>query len=229
MDGLYIQQANNVVFFSTARSMARFGLLILNNGNWNGNQIMTDANYFNEMVNTSQNINEAYGYLWWLNGKNNFMIPQLQLQFNGSLYPNAPNDLLAALGKNGQFINVVPSQNMVWIRMGDAPDNALVPFKFNEDVWEHINDLECVSTNTLENQKNKSKLSVYPNPAKDFIKLNVDNTYTMAEYKLYNNLGQIALEGKYNNEINISNLKSGFYYLNVSDGKITKSIKVIKE
>ena len=49
--------------------MARFGLLILNKGNWDGNQIMTDTNYFNQMLNSSQSLNESYGYLWWLNGK----------------------------------------------------------------------------------------------------------------------------------------------------------------
>ena len=74
MTGSFFSVGYNNVFFSTARSMARFGLLILNQGNWNGNQLLTDAAYFNEMVNTSQNLNNSYGYLWWLNGKSNFMI-----------------------------------------------------------------------------------------------------------------------------------------------------------
>lgn len=74
MDGMYIQQGYNNVYFSTARSMARFGLLILNSGNWNGTPVITDTSYFNDMVNSSQTINEAYGYLWWLNGKQHFMI-----------------------------------------------------------------------------------------------------------------------------------------------------------
>ena len=59
--------------------MARFGLLILNNGNWDGNQIMTDTNYFNQMLNSSQSLNESYGYLWWLNGKTSYMLPGLSL------------------------------------------------------------------------------------------------------------------------------------------------------
>ena len=67
MTGSFVQVENNNVFFSTARSMARFGLLVLNDGNWNGTQIMTDAAYFNAMVNTSQQLNKGYGYLWWLN------------------------------------------------------------------------------------------------------------------------------------------------------------------
>ncbi len=44
---------------------------------------MTDNNYFNEMVNTSQSLNQAYGYLWWLNGKPSFMVPNLQTVFPG--------------------------------------------------------------------------------------------------------------------------------------------------
>jgi CubicO group peptidase (beta-lactamase class C family) len=104
MTGLFYTSGYNNVFVSKPRSMARFGLLILNNGNWNGNQIMTDATYFNEMINTSQQLNESYGYLWWLNGKPSYMLPGLQFQFQGSLNPNAPDDMVAAMGKNGQFL-----------------------------------------------------------------------------------------------------------------------------
>lgn len=143
MDGYFIPVENDNVFFSTARSMARYGLLMLNEGNWNGTQVITDSIYFHDMISTSQNLNESYGYLWWLNGKDSLMIPRSQFIFRTSVSPNAPADMYAALGRNGQFINVVPSQNMVWIRMGDIPDNTLVPFRFNDDIWEHINSLYC--------------------------------------------------------------------------------------
>jgi len=42
-------------------------------------------------------------------------------------------------GKNGQLINVVPGKNLVMIRMGDAPDNALVPFTYQNDLWTKLN------------------------------------------------------------------------------------------
>src|SRR5690606_4649220 len=54
--GTFAPSGYNNVFISKARSMARFGLLILNKGNWNGNPIMTDTTYFNQMVNTSQSL-----------------------------------------------------------------------------------------------------------------------------------------------------------------------------
>lgn len=228
MDGLYIQQGYNNVFFSTARSMARFGLLILNHGNWDGNQIMTDTNYFHDMVNTSQDMNESYGYLWWLNGKSSFMIPQTQFVFNGSMQPNAPNDMIAAIGKNGQFINVVPSQNMVWIRMGDAPDNSLVPFTFNNDIWAYLNDLECNPSGTEELEADNIKLVVYPNPVDVFVRIKPINNITLSRFEISNSLGQIVKMGEYQNQIDVSSLSSGIYCLRIFSDTSSRATKLIK-
>ena len=159
MNGLFVYSGYNNIFNSTTRSMARFGLLIMNNGKWNGSQIMSDSNYFNQMLNTSQILNESYGYLWWLNGKSSFMIPGSQFLFNNYFTPNAPFDLVSALGKNGQMINVVPSENLVWVRMGEAPDSSLVTYNFNIAIWDYINTLPC-STSSVEyyNVKDERKL-----------------------------------------------------------------------
>jgi CubicO group peptidase (beta-lactamase class C family) len=127
------------VYWSTTRSMARFGLLALNNGVWDGEQIINEA-YFNDMVTTSQNINQSYGYLWWLNGKNSYHMPQTQLEFPGSLVPHGPADMFMALGKNDQKIYVIPSKNMVVIRMGDAADDVNWALSgFDDDLWVKIN------------------------------------------------------------------------------------------
>jgi CubicO group peptidase (beta-lactamase class C family) len=48
MTGAFVPVGYNNVYFSNARSMARFGLLMLNQGNWNGNPIMTDQAYFQQ-------------------------------------------------------------------------------------------------------------------------------------------------------------------------------------
>jgi len=66
MTGSFLPIGFNNTYYSTARSMARFGLLILNKGKWNGNIILSDTNYYNQMLNTSQLLNKSYGYLWWL-------------------------------------------------------------------------------------------------------------------------------------------------------------------
>lgn len=129
------------IYHSNTRSMARFGLLALNKGKWNEEQIINE-NYFNESINTSQNINPSYGYLWWLNGKTSFMIPGEQTIYTGYLVPNAPKDMYAAMGANDQRIYVIPSKKMVIVRMGEASDPANPNFAvsgFDNELWEKIN------------------------------------------------------------------------------------------
>lgn len=141
MTGTWFQDGNNSVYGSTTRSMARFGLLMLNKGKWDNSTILNE-NYFNEATNSSQNINLGYGYLWWLNGKSSYHLPQSQLQFSGSIIPSGPNDMFMALGKNDQKIYVIPSKKMVVIRMGDAADSVnLALSDFDDVLWQKINAL----------------------------------------------------------------------------------------
>jgi CubicO group peptidase (beta-lactamase class C family) len=141
MNGAWVQLGVNSVYTSTSRSMARFGLLMLNKGKWE-NDIILNENYFTEATNTSQNINLGYGYLWWINGKASYHLPQSQLTFQGSIIPTAPNDMFMALGKNDQKIYIVPSKKMVVIRMGDAADDEnLALSDFDKTLWEKINAL----------------------------------------------------------------------------------------
>ena len=138
MRGQLVSQGYNNVYWSTARDMARFGLLVLNKGKWNQTNVLSDENYYSQMVNTSQNLNPSYGYLWWLNGKESIIFPSLPNSFNTSLSENAPNDLFAGMGKNGQFVEIIPSKNFVVIRMGEAPDGSLVPISFHNEMWGKI-------------------------------------------------------------------------------------------
>ena len=141
MNGGWFVSGNNIVYASNARSMARFGLLMLNKGKWE-DTVIVNENFWNQATNTSQNINLSYGYLWWLNGKSSYHLPQTQFQFNGSIIPSGPNDMYMALGKNDQKIYVVPSKRMVVIRMGDAADDVTVALSdFDETLWEKINAL----------------------------------------------------------------------------------------
>jgi CubicO group peptidase (beta-lactamase class C family) len=141
MNGIWLPSGTSGdlnVYWSTTRSMARFGLLNLNKGKWENTQILNE-NFFNQATNSSQNINLAYGYLWWLNGKSSFHLPQSQLQLNGSLIPNGPNDMFMALGKNDQKIYVIPSKKMVVIRMGDAADESnFAVSDFDNVLWGKI-------------------------------------------------------------------------------------------
>ena len=142
--GAWINSGDGLsVYWSTTRNMARFGLMSLNRGKWNGTTIVSES-FFNQASTTSQNINEAYGYLWWLNGKSTYHLPTTQFEFNGTLIPNAPSDMFAALGKNDQKIYVIPSKKMVVIRMGEVanPTNPTFALSgFDNELWQKINAL----------------------------------------------------------------------------------------
>lgn len=142
MNGLWLPSGYNNVYWSSARSMARFGLLVLNGGVWAADTLMRDTSYFRQMVNTSQQLNLSYGYLWWLNGKSSYMLPQSQFVFPGPLAPSAPSDMVSGLGKDGQIVNVVPSLGMVMVRMGESPDSSGdVTTLFNNQIWRLFRDV----------------------------------------------------------------------------------------
>ncbi|MEP0211733.1 MAG: serine hydrolase domain-containing protein [Cellulophaga sp.] len=142
MQGSWVPFGYFKLYYSNARSMARFGLLNLNKGNWNGTSVLKSETYFNEMTNTSQNSNKAYGYFWWLNGKDSYRLPTSEQEYTGKLIPNAPNDLIAGLGKDDQKLYVVPSKDLVIVRMGDAANDELLgPSSFDNILWEKINNL----------------------------------------------------------------------------------------
>lgn len=139
MNGNWVKLGDLNVYWSNTRSMARFGLLTLANGKWENSQIIPE-NFLIEATNTSQSINKSYGYLWWLNGKSSYHLPQTQQEFSGKLIPNAPKDMVAALGKNDQKIYVVPSKKLVIIRMGKSADNKNFSLSnFDDALWSKIN------------------------------------------------------------------------------------------
>jgi CubicO group peptidase (beta-lactamase class C family) len=216
INGTFLKIDYNNVFYSTARSMARFGLLILNRGNWAGTQIMTDTAYFRQMTNTSQSINLSYGYLWWLNGKAGYMLPQTQFKFTGSLSPNAPADMIAALGKNGQIINVVPSEGMVWIRMGNAPDNSLVSTLLNDQVWEHLNRLRCPTSEAQAQADLQEVVSIFPNPIDD--ELTIDAGLPFEKIEVIDLQGRVRMYAFANvgsARFSVDGLERGVYFLKI--------------
>ncbi len=141
MDGRWNQGIIFTIYHSTARSMARFGLLALNKGKWKEEQIINE-DFFIQSIQSSQDINPSYGYLWWLNGKNRYMLPGSQTIYQGSLIPSAPNDIYAAMGASDQRIYIIPSLNMVVVRMGKAadPDNPVFAASgFDMQLWNQLN------------------------------------------------------------------------------------------
>ena len=137
MKGLWQKSGLTHMFYSDARSFARFGLLMLAKGNWNGAQILP-LDFFEKMTQTSQDMNPSYGYLTWLNGKSSFRVPGAKTEIAGSMVPEAPSDMVQAVGKNGQLIMIVPSQNLVIVRMGGWQGDAAVPYVLMREIWKRL-------------------------------------------------------------------------------------------
>ena len=232
MTGLFLKIDYNNVFFSTPRSMARFGLLLLNKGKWQTTAVLSDTAYLRQMTNSSQSINPSYGYLTWLNGKSALMVPQSQIVLPTSVSPNAPADMYAALGKNGQLINVVPSQGLVVIRMGNNPDNLLVPFTYNNEVWKRLNLVICNKTATVEKPANTEGVSVYPNPFTSHLSFEFKEGVFNGKIWVINSLGQIIKIGTINGKtiiLSYGDLSAGVYFLHFDNGKERWVKKVIKQ
>jgi CubicO group peptidase (beta-lactamase class C family) len=226
MTGLFFKSGFNNVYYSTPRSMARFGLLLLNKGKWDGTDILKDSTYFKAMTTSSQSINNSYGYLTWLNGKSSFMLPSTQIVFNGFLCPDAPSDMYAALGKNGQIINVVPSQNLVVIRMGNMWTTPNVPNEFNNDIWKRLKLVMCPSSSIA--TANNPTITIYPNPTTRFIEVNLPNhNYS---YQLVDIYGKIIMTNPLEGPIDLQNLPAGIYFLKLYQNKFLEfsHFKILK-
>ena len=223
MNGLFFKVGYNNLNFTTARSMARFGLLMLNKGKWGSTIVLSDTAYFRQMTTTSQNLNPSYGYLTWLNGKTGFLAPGSQVMITGSVSRDAPAEMYAALGKNGQVINVVPSQGLVFIRMGNNPDNLLVPFLYNNEIWKRLNAVICNRVGTVENGQNRegSDFTISPNPS---VSSSVAFSQTLTGY-LVNSLGQVLI--KFSNPtttLSVQNLPNGVYLVKANGYKTKRLV-----
>lgn len=203
------------VFFSKPRSMARFGLLNLSNGNWDGTPILDDAAYMNAMTSPSQTSNPAYGYLWWLNGQESYKLPGVNLNFTGELIPSAPADMYAALGKNDQKIYVVPSLDLVVVRVGDSATEQVAALSdFDEMLWTKIMDMICLETSAtsvlpIENIK------ISPQPASDYFYLETDLEYQ--KLQIINAQGQVLKTFPKKERYDISDLTNGLYFAKILD------------
>jgi CubicO group peptidase (beta-lactamase class C family) len=107
---------------ATCRDHARLGYLYLRRGTWAGQRLLSER-WVKEALTPSQAMNRAYGYLFWLNGET----PAVNAMGNpwpGMMAPFAPKDLFAARGFGNQFIDVIPSLDLVVVRFGKDPTNG---------------------------------------------------------------------------------------------------------
>jgi CubicO group peptidase (beta-lactamase class C family) len=99
--------------FCTAQDFARFGLLYLRGGVWDGRRLLPEGwvDYARTQTWQQPNDDGPYGAHWWLD-------------------TGGPGSF-AAHGFGGQFIVVVPNLDMVLVRSGDTP----LELKLNPKAW----------------------------------------------------------------------------------------------
>ncbi len=115
---------------STCRDMARFGLMALNKGDWNGEQVVSTDWMEESTGHSSQDLNAAYGWLWWLNRKGTVLGAEGAsggAASSGQTSPDesqmvsgAPEDMFFALGMGGQIVAIDPGTRTVVTRMGPS-------------------------------------------------------------------------------------------------------------
>lgn len=126
---------NNELMISTARDIARFGLLIARNGVWDGHRVLNDPSILREARRPSQELNPAYGLLWWVNGQSAWTFPNGS-SGQGSLVQSAPDDMTMALGAGDQKVYIVPSMDLIVTRVGQF--GSASPGVFDELLWAQI-------------------------------------------------------------------------------------------
>jgi CubicO group peptidase (beta-lactamase class C family) len=124
---------NTTTFFgmqSTCEDMARFGYLFLRGGNWNGTQVVPQDWVDAATGQPSQDLNAAYGYLWWLNHQGRITDPLRPITGrdsadipDGRLVDAAPADMYWAIGFGGQIVQVHPGTDTVVVRLGPGRAN----------------------------------------------------------------------------------------------------------
>lgn len=112
---------------STCLDLARIGYLVLNQGTWDDQQLVS-TDYVKQLSTPSSDRNAAYGLLWWTNAEGRVVevlrqagFTQDKAPYRGRLAPDVPADAIWAFGYGNQYVAVVPSLDLVAVRLGRRP------------------------------------------------------------------------------------------------------------
>ena len=97
--------------FASARDWARFGLLYLNDGVWNGKRILPEGWVKYSTTPAPAADMGRYGAHWWLNAGD-------AANPENRKYPSLPRDAYWADGFEEQYVMVIPSKKLVIVRLG---------------------------------------------------------------------------------------------------------------
>ena len=117
----------SIQIYTNARDLARFGLLYLGNGIWNGERLVSEEwiDFVRTPAPATKSIGSIYGGQWWL-------VPEGR--------DDVPKDAYSTSGNRGQFSIIVPSHDMVIVRRGlDYGRQGFDRWGLTREVLEAIN------------------------------------------------------------------------------------------
>ncbi len=117
--------------FASARDWARFGLLLKNDGIWNNERILPKGWVKYSTTPTPAAPMGQYGAQFWLNAGE-------KDKPENRKFPSLPSDLYYCGGFNGQIVAVIPSRNMVIVRLGVTHDDSWSHESFIKQVLEAV-------------------------------------------------------------------------------------------
>lgn len=112
--GLFFGSA---LIYASARDYAKFGLLYLHDGVWDGRRLLPEGWVDFASTHGPAPNADVYGAGWWVTPKSGPGRPY------HSLIQGEPRDAYAAQGFEGQYIVVVPSKDLVIVRLGRTPES----------------------------------------------------------------------------------------------------------
>lgn len=92
--------------YANARDYARFALLYLNDGVFNGERILPEG-WVKYSTTTASDSKGTYGSFFWLN--------------KGKTIPSVPEDAFLCEGHDGQYICIIPSRELIVVELGYSP------------------------------------------------------------------------------------------------------------
>ena len=92
----------------SARELARFGYLMMQNGKWGDDQIIPSI-WVDKATKPSQTLNPEYGFTFWVNT-------------HETRWPGLPKDMFSLEGYNSNRCYVIPSKELVVVRVGSGPN-----------------------------------------------------------------------------------------------------------